>query len=216
MQKESVEKTNPLGRGLRYKVCDICGEKVKSQGYGGHLFLQHNVKTGVVARLEELERRLDGSGDAGAHPNSNPDTALQEIEERLERLEGVRVHSVAKSGQVNGRESSLEVIDDLAGKLGDYARRLEELEDFNARILGRKGLFADDVSLMMKPEDWEKIERAGVEDVESEEDEGDEGEEGEGKELRGEKGKEASSGSRSKSKEKKDKGGGFWPWDDKS
>ncbi|GAI76462.1 unnamed protein product [marine sediment metagenome] len=43
----------------KYKICEICGERVKAQGYGGHLFLKHDFKTGVSARIDELQDRLD-------------------------------------------------------------------------------------------------------------------------------------------------------------
>lgn len=73
MNKKNVELEN--SKKPKYKICEECGESVKVQGYGGHLFLKHNIKTGIAARLDEIQGRLDEIENAD--DNSKQDLELE-------------------------------------------------------------------------------------------------------------------------------------------
>jgi len=80
MSKEITKSEKP-----KYKICEVCGERVKAQGYGGHLFLKHDIKTGITARLEEVQSRLDKieNGDGVGVLSDN----LESAEKRIKLLE---------------------------------------------------------------------------------------------------------------------------------
>ena len=101
MSKEITKSEKP-----KYKICEICGERVKAQGYGGHLFLKHDIKTGITARLEEVQGRLD----------------------KIEKNDG-------NSGQDPDLENCLEVVGVLSDNLESAEERIKLLEDSLSRIL---------------------------------------------------------------------------------
>ena len=41
------------------KTCPICGKKIKSQGYGGHMWGVHGVKVGETAQIKERLDKLE-------------------------------------------------------------------------------------------------------------------------------------------------------------
>jgi len=175
--QEGVEETTPMKYDRRDKVCEICGKRVKAQGYGGHLFLVHDVKTGVVARLEEVTARvqaLEKGGNPGPASGSDGDPGP---------------HAAARVASREHQPFS-SAVDELGGQLktaqeeiGGLENRVEIMEAFFRRIFGEKGdkwYTAEDVTLRMSPKDWEKTEeeRAAQETKEKGEEEEDE-EEGE-------------------------------------
>jgi len=86
MDKEKIKTEKP-----KYKICEECGERVKAQGYGGHLFLKHNKKIGLSGRLNDVQGRLDKIENVNGNPDveSIEDLAdlLKNALERIDTLE---------------------------------------------------------------------------------------------------------------------------------
>lgn len=168
--QDSAEEAGPMLYDRRDKVCEICGKRVKHQGYGGHLFLAHDVKTGVVARLEEVQKRLN---DLENSRDGRP--ALKDDDDARP------VSVVKKIGKEPQPFSS--VIEDLSAQLEsareereDIIDRLESVEAFIGRIFGKEGFWSDNLSLVMSLEDWKKTE-AERDTEEGDEESAEEGEE---------------------------------------
>jgi len=101
MSKEITKSEKP-----KYKICEVCGERVKAQGYGGHLFLKHDIKTGITARLEEVQGRLDKIENSDGNSDQDPDL-----------------------------KNCLEVVGTLSDNLKSAEERIKLLEDFISSIL---------------------------------------------------------------------------------
>lgn len=46
-----------------YKRCPLCERDIKKQGFGGHMWGVHGVKTGQKAQLADLQQRLNQEED---------------------------------------------------------------------------------------------------------------------------------------------------------
>ena len=86
MGEEIIKKEKP-----GYKICPECGESVKAQGYGGHLFLKHDIKIGMANKLNELQSRIDKLENKNGHPNSE---TIKNTPDGILILEGKKSYKV--------------------------------------------------------------------------------------------------------------------------
>lgn len=188
MREQYVEVATDKEMTMKYdrksKACEICGKKIKPQGYGGHLFLVHNVKTGVVARLEEVQKRLDKIEGETDHSDTAPGDGIEELEKRLDKIEKLTGSSpVARrlSRVEDDSPSDSEAIEDLAAKVKNLGERIEWFDEFFSKLKLRDvgmGFFSHKDTLSMSEKDWSEMfseEQSG----EAEEEEGEEEEEAE-------------------------------------
>jgi len=182
----------------RYRKCEICGKEVKSQGYGGHLFLEHGKKTGVVASVEEVQERLsklERRRQDGSSPSDEGELSsrLQDVEDKLEDCEKIVEDYEHLTKEKDGR---IEELEERVNCLEDFIMHLKferEEPGFLSGLLGgkaEKGYFSmsvkdydeiigeeEEEEPKKKKDEWDEYLDGGEKEEEEEEERGEEEEE---------------------------------------
>lgn len=120
MGEQIIKKEKP-----GYKICPECGERVKAQGYGGHLFLKHDIKIGMTNKLNELQNRLDEL----ENKNGNPDSFIIK-----NNADGILILENKKAYRVPN-----ELFKKLKSKTIEEERSVQELITTLVKIYGEQG-----------------------------------------------------------------------------